>query len=128
MSDAYIIEATSIYPRNDRGAYGRQADKVEAGLVRRERGGFRFFAAHGLFAAIENKLFRGPAEAERAAAELLTQARLQGAGLQVAQQRREGGDRQDDSHAGSLVNPLALPPDWHGTPSVMSLSFLPFDR
>ncbi len=123
MSDAYIIEATSIYPRNDRGAYGRQADKVEAGLVRRERGGFRFFAAHGLFAAIENKLFRGPAEAERAAAELLTQA-----GLQVAQQRREGGDRQDDSHAGSLVDPLALPPDWHGTPSVMSLSFLPFDR
>lgn len=123
MSDAYIIEATSIYPRNDRGAYGRQADKVEAGLVRRERGGFRFFAAHGLFAAIENKLFRGPAEAERAAAELLTQAHLQ-----VAQQRREGGDRQDDSHAGSLVDPLALPPDWHGTPSVMSLSFLPFDR
>ncbi|MEL3888716.1 hypothetical protein V6B08_00485 [Ferrovibrio sp. MS7] len=123
MSDAYIIEATSIYPRNDRGAYGRQADKVEAGLVRRERGGFRFFAAHGLFAAIENKLFRGPAEAERAAAELLTQARLQ-----VAQQRREGDDRQDDSHAGSLVDPLALPPDWHGTASVMSLSFLPFDR
>lgn len=31
----------------------------------------------------------------------------------------------DDS--ASLADPLALPPDWHGS-DVLSLSFLPFDR
>ncbi len=28
----------------------------------------------------------------------------------------------------SLADPLALPPDWHGSSDVLSLSFLPFDR
>ena len=30
--------------------------------------------------------------------------------------------------AGSLVEPLALPPDWHGGGDLLSLSFLPFER
>lgn len=119
MSDAFIIEAANSY----RG----YAHKVEAGLVRRERGGFRFFAAHGLFAAIENRLFRRPADAERAAAELLAQAQQQAAHQQVAEQRR-GDIPHRDADAGSLVDPLALPPDWHVAPGVLSLSFLPFDR
>lgn len=31
-------------------------------------------------------------------------------------------------NAGSLTDPLALPPDWHGGGDLLSLSFLPFDR
>jgi len=31
-------------------------------------------------------------------------------------------------HAGSLIEPLALPPDWHGGGDLLSLSFLPFER
>ncbi|WP_428249830.1 hypothetical protein [Ferrovibrio sp.] len=112
MSDAFIIEAANSY----RG----YAHKVEAGLVRRERGGFRFFAASNLFTAIENRLFRRPAEAERAAAALLAQA------MAVTQGRGAASQRDDD--AGSLVDPLALPPDWHVAPGVLGLSFLPFDR
>jgi|GEM_PF-1057295 len=108
MSEAYLIEANDPF-----------RSPVEAGLVLRERGGFRFFAAHGLFAAIENKLFRRPAEAERAAAELLAQARQQS-------ERRPGAPEEESG--ASLVDPLALPPDWHMSPSVLSLAFLPFDR
>lgn len=32
------------------------------------------------------------------------------------------------SEAASLSDPLALPPDWHGSSDLLSLSFLPFDR
>jgi hypothetical protein len=28
----------------------------------------------------------------------------------------------------SLADPLALPPDWHGSGDIFALSFLPFDR
>ena len=31
-------------------------------------------------------------------------------------------------HAGSLLEPLALPPDWHTGGDLLSLSFLPFER
>lgn len=105
MSEAYLIEATDPFRR-----------QIDAGLVLRERGGFRFFAAHALFAAIENRLFRRPAEAERAAAELL--ARAGDAGPQGAPAR----------DAASLADPLALPPDWQGAPGLLALSLLPFDR
>lgn len=51
MSEAYLIEAAG------------QA----AGVVVRERGGFRFFASAPQFNAIEQQLFRRTTDAERAA-------------------------------------------------------------
>jgi hypothetical protein len=51
MSDRYIIEVNS------------QA----AGIVIRNRDGFRFFAASHPFHALEGRLFRSAREAERAA-------------------------------------------------------------
>jgi hypothetical protein len=51
MSDTYIIEVSS------------QA----AGIVVRDRGGFRFFAASHRFNALEGQVFRNAREAERAA-------------------------------------------------------------
>lgn len=51
MSEAYVIEAAG----------------AAAGVVIRERGGFRFFAATPQFSAIEQQLFRRTADAERAA-------------------------------------------------------------
>ena len=51
MSDTYIIEVSS------------QA----AGIVVRNPGGFRFFAATQRFFSLEGKLFRSAREAERAA-------------------------------------------------------------
>src|ERR1700756_3111533 len=55
MSDTYIIEVSS------------QA----AGIVVRDRGGFRFFAATHRFNALEGQVFRNAREAERAARRLL---------------------------------------------------------
>ena len=54
MSDTYIIEVSS------------QA----AGIVVRDRGGYRFFAATHRFNALEGQLFRNAREAERAARRL----------------------------------------------------------
>jgi len=54
MSDTYIIEVSS------------QA----AGIVVRDPGGFRFFAATHRFNALEGQLFRNAREAERAAIQL----------------------------------------------------------
>ncbi|MGC2778895.1 MAG: hypothetical protein WA418_25020 [Bradyrhizobium sp.] len=51
MSDTYIIEVSS------------QA----AGIVIRDRGGFRFFAASHRFNVLEGQVFRTAREAERAA-------------------------------------------------------------
>jgi hypothetical protein len=51
MFDNYIIEVQS------------QA----AGIVVREKRGFRFFAAHHTFDPLEGRLFKSPREAERAA-------------------------------------------------------------
>ena len=55
MSDTYIIEVSS------------QA----AGIVVRDRGGYRFFAATHRFNALEGQVFRTAREAERAARRLL---------------------------------------------------------
>ena len=55
MSDTYIIEVSS------------QA----AGIVIRDRGGFRFFAATHRFNALEGQVFRNAREAERAAKRVL---------------------------------------------------------
>jgi hypothetical protein len=54
MSDTYIIEVSS------------QA----AGIVVRDPGGYRFFAASHRFNALEGRLFRNAREAERAAIRL----------------------------------------------------------
>jgi hypothetical protein len=54
MSDTYIIEVSS------------QA----AGIVVRDRGGYRFFAATHRFNALEGQVFRTAREAERAARRL----------------------------------------------------------
>ncbi|MFN4165958.1 MAG: hypothetical protein ACK4GK_15385 [Ferrovibrio sp.] len=55
MSEAYLIEAAG----------------EAAGVVIRERGGFRFFASAPQFAALEQQLFRRSTDAERAARDLL---------------------------------------------------------
>jgi hypothetical protein len=55
MSDTYIIEVSS------------QA----AGIVVRDRGGYRFFAATNRFNALEGQVFRNAREAERAARRLV---------------------------------------------------------
>ena len=54
MSDCYIIEVNS----------------KPAGVVVRNAGGFRFFAASQRFGRMEGKLFRNASEAERAAVRL----------------------------------------------------------
>jgi hypothetical protein len=55
MSDSYIIEVSSI----------------PAGIVVRDTGGFRFFAASHRFDRLEGQLFHSAGEAERAARRLL---------------------------------------------------------
>jgi len=55
MSDRYIIEVGSI----------------PAGIVIRDSGGYRFFAASHRFNRLEGQLFRNAREAERAARRLL---------------------------------------------------------
>ncbi len=41
----------------------------------------------------------------------------------------DSGDAQrPETAAGSLTDPLALPPDWHRGGDLLSLSFLPFER
>lgn len=55
MSDTYIIEVSS----------------EAAGIVVRDKAGFRFFAASHRFNPLEGRLFRSVREAERVARELL---------------------------------------------------------
>jgi len=55
MSDRYIIEVGSI----------------PAGIVIRDSGGYRFFAASHRFNRLEGQLFRNAREAERAARKLV---------------------------------------------------------
>ncbi len=52
MSDSYIIEVSS----------------KPAGIVVRDQGGYRFFAASNDFTALEGRYFSSAREAERAAA------------------------------------------------------------
>lgn len=66
--------------------------------------------------------------------------RLQAAfGAFLAPERLQAASNDNDTaaswadQAGSLIDPLALPPDWHGenifaAGDLLSLSFLPFDR
>lgn len=63
MSDTYIIEVSS------------QA----AGIVVREKMGFRFFAASHRFNSLEGRLFRSAREAERAATQFFTSGKVQAA-------------------------------------------------
>jgi len=58
MSDRYVIEVGS----------------QQAGIVVRDAGGYRFFAASQRFHSLEGRLFRNAREAERAAARLLDAA------------------------------------------------------
>jgi hypothetical protein len=55
MSDSYIIEVGS----------------TTAGIVVRDSGGYRFFAASHRFNRLEGQIFRSAREAERAARRLL---------------------------------------------------------
>ena len=64
MSDSYIIEVRS----------------EPAGIVVRDRGGFRFFAASEAFHRMEGQVFRSAREAER---EALAQDRLRREGSLV---------------------------------------------
>ncbi len=63
MSDSYIIEVSS------------QA----AGIVVRDRAGFRFFAASERFQGLEGQVFRSARAAERAASQYIEQSRPQAA-------------------------------------------------
>jgi hypothetical protein len=63
MSDTYIIEVSS------------QA----AGIVVREKTGFRFFAASHRFNPLEGRLFRSAREAERAAMQFCASGKAQAA-------------------------------------------------
>jgi len=56
MSDTYIIEVSS----------------EPAGIVVRDKAGFRFFASDNRFNPLEGRLFRSAREAERVARELLS--------------------------------------------------------
>ena len=56
MSDSYVIEVSS----------------QTAGIVVRDIGGYRFFAASHRFDSLEGRIFRNAREAERAARRLLT--------------------------------------------------------
>jgi hypothetical protein len=56
MSDSYIIEVSS----------------QPAGIVVRDPGGYRFFAASSRFGRLEGRLFRNAREAERAARRLVS--------------------------------------------------------
>lgn len=58
MSEAYLIEAAG----------------EAAGVVIRERSGFRFFASGPQFAALEQRIYRRTADATRAAQALARQA------------------------------------------------------
>ncbi|MDI1262846.1 MAG: hypothetical protein PS018_06275 [bacterium] len=60
MSDSYVIEVFS----------------QTAGIVVRDPGGFRFFAASHRFNRLEGRLFRNPREAERAARQLASGSTL----------------------------------------------------
>jgi len=55
MSDTYIIEVSS----------------EAAGIVVRDKSGFRFFAANHRFNSLEGRVFRSAREAERIATKLL---------------------------------------------------------
>jgi len=59
MSDAYVIEVQD------------QA----AGIVARERIGFRFYAAQPAFNALEGRIFDNPRKAEQAAQQIMRQRR-----------------------------------------------------
>jgi hypothetical protein len=61
MSDSYIIEVSS------------QA----AGIVVRDKAGFRFFAATHRFNPLEGRLFRSAREAERVARQLFIDGKVQ---------------------------------------------------
>ena len=58
MSDRYVIEVGS----------------QQAGIVVRDPGGYRFFAASQRFHSLEGRVFRTAREAERAAARLVNAA------------------------------------------------------
>ena len=58
MSDSYVIEVGS----------------QQAGIVVRDPGGYRFFAASQIFFQLEGRLFRTVRDAERAAARLVEAA------------------------------------------------------
>jgi len=67
MSDNYIIE---IQPKSA----GRT---VQAGIVVRDGGAFRFFAAADVFYALERRLFKNPKAAEEAALRSIAAAERQ---------------------------------------------------
>jgi hypothetical protein len=64
MSDTYIIEVSS----------------QPAGIVVRDKAGFRFFAATHRFNPLEGRLFRNAREAERAAMQCFTRGKLEPVG------------------------------------------------
>lgn len=59
MSDSYVIEVSS--------KIGSKTSSKTAGIVVRDKTGFRFFAANQDFNSLEGRYFRSAREAERAA-------------------------------------------------------------
>lgn len=98
MSEAYIIEI----------------DDLAAGIVERERGGFRFRAAHRDFYRLEGRHFATPYRAQHAAEELMRTLTLRRARHAVANEAnaRLQAKRPPDAAARSCwgLTASAVPP------------------
>jgi hypothetical protein len=91
MSESYVIEV----------------DDLSAGIVVRERAGYRFFAAAFQFFRLDGQVFGSVSRAERAAQELLRSKRAPAPAKQHASSRRR---HRRHHHAGwGLVDTLASP-------------------
>ncbi len=60
----------------DSEAFVIEVEEISAGIVLRERGGFRFIAVDPRFRLLDGSRFRGPSQAENAARTLLKATRV----------------------------------------------------
>jgi len=90
-----------------RESYVIEVDDLSAGIVVRERIGYRFFAAAVPFFHLDGQIFGTVWRAEQAALELLRSKRAPGPALQSKDSRRR--DRRRHDAGWGLVDALALP-------------------
>ncbi len=79
-------------------AFVIETAETAAGIVVRQPGGYRFFAAHAQFTLLDGSIFKSPKAAQKAA-DLMHQAAARDQGTT----QRFGGNRHD--RAGRLVSP-----------------------
>ena len=90
-----------------RESYVIEVDDLSAGIVVRERTGYRFFAAAAQFFHLDGQIFATVWRAEQAAGELLRSKREAGPAKQRRDSRRRDHRRHDAGWG--LVDALALP-------------------